>query len=339
MANRLIEIYIPEIFSAKVSDILEAHDQKNIWRETVKDEILHIQILTSTDQSQAILDLMGKHFSGVEGFKIIILPVSASLPQADDEEKEKNETQKTKLKKGIKKNTITREELYEDIKSRMQLNWVFVILVLLSSIVAAVGLLKDNVAVVIGAMVIAPLLGPNVGLALSTTLADYDLGKKALLSNIVAIAIGFAFSVILGLLVDVDPSINEILSRTEVGLGDIALALASGSAGALALTTGISTALVGVMVAVALLPPLVVLGLLIGSGNFDYAWGAFLLLLTNLISVNLAGVVTFWARGIRPRSWWEANRAKKASRTAIIFWLILIILLCVVIVISRTDIL
>ena len=89
------------------------------------------------------------------------------------------------------------------------------------------------------------------------------------------------------------------------------------------------------MVAVALLPPLVTLGMLAGSGFWKEALGALLLLLTNLICINLAGVVTFLLQGVRPRTWWEAKQAKKATRNAILIWATLLILLGVVIILAR----
>lgn len=85
----------------------------------------------------------------------------------------------------------------------------------------------------------------------------------------------------------------EIASRTVVGLDSVALALASGAAAALSLTTGLSSVLVGVMVAVALLPPAVALGLMLGHGHFDLAVGAGLLLAVNLVCVNLSSKVVF----------------------------------------------
>jgi uncharacterized membrane protein len=89
------------------------------------------------------------------------------------------------------------------------------------------------------------------------------------------------------------------------------------------------------MVAVALLPPLVTLGMLMGAGRWDMALGALLLLLVNLICINLAGVVTFLARGIRPLTWWEEKRAKKATKRAIAVWTILLLLLVLVIFVSQ----
>jgi uncharacterized membrane protein len=106
--------------------------------------------------------------------------------------------------------------------------------------------------------------------------------------------------------------------------GDILLALAAGAAGTLAFTQGLSGAVIGVMVAVALVPPLVVSGMLLGDGHFSSAGGALLLTLANVICINLAGVATFLAQGVRPRSWWEAERARRATLRAILLWLVLL---------------
>ena len=212
-------------------------------------------------------------------------------------------------------------------------------LVVLSSVVASIGILKDNVAIIIGAMVIAPLIGPNIALAFGTTLGDTDLIGRALRANIAGVAAALAFSVLTGVVFSVDPGIRELASRTDVGFGDIALALAAGIAWTLAFTKGLPSSLIGVMVAVALLPPTVTLGMLLGSGNFAPAFGALQLLLVNLICVNLAGVSTFFAQGVRPLTWWEAKRAKKATRTAMIIWTLLLLLLVVTILLSKKYIL
>jgi uncharacterized hydrophobic protein (TIGR00341 family) len=187
----------------------------------------------------------------------------------------------------------------------------------LSTVVGAVGLRHNSVAIIIGAMVIAPLLGPNMALALGTALGDLTLLRRAILTAMAGIGTAMALSVIIGVLMRVDPALSEMASRTRVGLGDIVVALASGSAGALAFTTGVSATLIGVMVAVALLPPLVTSGLLLGGGHPALATGAFSLFLVNLICVNLAGVTTFLVQGIKPTSWWEKDRAVKATRIAI----------------------
>jgi uncharacterized membrane protein len=88
-------------------------------------------------------------------------------------------------------------------------------------------------------------------------------------------------------------------------------------------------------VAVSLLPPLVTFGLLLGSGFLPEAIGALLLFLVNVICVNLSGVVTFLAQGIAPRSWWEAKMARRATKIAIILWVLILAVLIVAIIASK----
>ena len=122
---------------------------------------------------------------------------------------------------------ISREELFAEINDSMSFNRIYVAIVVLSAVVAAIGMLRDNVAVVIGAMVIAPLLGPNVGFAFATTPGDIRLARRALKTNMLGVLIAFMLSVCVGFLLDVNPEIKEIASRKQVHLFDIVLALAS----------------------------------------------------------------------------------------------------------------
>lgn len=133
-----------------------------------------------------------------------------------------------------------------------------------------------------------------------------------------------------GVAFTVDPDVPAVASRTRVGFDDLALALAAGSAGTLAFTRGLSGAVIGVTVAVALVPPLVVAGLLIGAGYFSLSGGALALVLANVICVNLAGVATFLVQGVRPRRWWETARARHATHLAMTTWIVLLIILALV---------
>ena len=103
----------------------------------------------------------------------------------------------------------------------------------------------------------APLLGPNMAIALGIVLGDLVLVRRALLTASAGFVLTLVLAIGLGLMLGVDPTTPELASRTRVGYWDLALALAAGSAGALAFTTGAPTYLTGVMVAVALLPPTV----------------------------------------------------------------------------------
>ena len=335
MALRLIELFLPEKPAGKVEHLLDEKQMLGIWREPLGDDRVLVRVLLRAEDAEEAMDSFDKHFYTSEGFRMMLLPVEATLPRPEPREEPKEEMIENLPEEKPKPQRISREELYADIEDSAKLSKVFVVMVLLSSIVAAIGLLHNNVTVVIGAMVIAPLLGPNVALSLATTLGDRELATRALKTNAVGIIAGFSLALLMGLVFGARPDIPEIASRTRVELVDIVLALASGCAGALAFTAGAPAAVIGVMVAVALLPPLVVVGILLGGGFAYSAVGALLLLLTNLICVNIAGVVTFLIQGIRPITWWEEDRAKKATRISLITWLLLLSALVGVILLSQ----
>ncbi len=334
MSLRLIEFIIPKSEDLEgIRDEVAKFPVYSIWQHEVSGNYGILRVLVSTTESGSLLDIMEKKYSGVKGFRVIIFPVEATIPRIDDEdESSKKSEEKTgfkflsKIGKGI-----SREELYADVASGARLTGYFIFLVFLSTIVASAGMLRDNVAVVIGAMVIAPLIGPNVSLALATTLGDISLLLKSIKTSIVGLIVALITSIIIGAFVEFDPYTPETISRTKAGVSDIILALASGSAAALSYTVGLPSAIIGVMVAVALLPPTVVIGLMLGAGYPELAMGALLLLLINIICVNLSGVMTFLVQGVRPLTWWESNLAKKSARVAIIFWTLALIVLFVLI--------
>ena len=156
-----------------------------------------------------------------------------------------------------------------------------------------------------------------------------------MLTNLAGAAVVLGISAAVGALVTVDSSVHAIASRTRPGTSDVVLALAAGTAGAMAFTSGFPQAVIGVMVAVALLPPLVILGLLVGAGKPALAVGALLLVAINVIAVNLAGIATFLARGLRPADGWEADQAKTAVRWAVATWTVLLVVLGTVLWVAR----
>jgi uncharacterized hydrophobic protein (TIGR00341 family) len=332
MPLRLLEMMLSAGHVDEVKELLKDEPIVDVWYDQLSETQVLIKILASMEETENLIDLLDKNFSVVDGFRIILLPVAASVPRVEEEEKPKKPDPEEERKKAER---VSREELYASVKDTAKLNRVYLVLVAMSTIVAAIGLLKDNVAVVIGAMVIAPMLGPVIGLALATTLGDWDLGRLALKANGAGLVLGLILAVFMGYWLEVNPYIPAIASRTGISLGDVVLALASGVAGALAFTTGAPAALIGVMVAVALLPPLAAFGLLIGSGFWTLGLGALLLLATNLICVNLAGVISFWVQGVRPTTWWEENIARRATRAVIISCVALLAVLVAVILLSR----
>lgn len=324
MALRLIEVSIPTATAGRLQAALAEHDTLGVWIVAVGEERALARILVPTGQTEAISDLLSDQFSIDPDFRVMLFSVEATLPlpeQASQPSPEQAGTDAAQQEQEqARQQRISREELYHDIAQGADLSRTYLVTVVLSTVVAAVGLLGDNVAVIIGAMVIAPLLGPNVALALASTLADIDLAKRSARTLLAGIGTALALALPIGFLGATDPTVPEIAARTQVGLADIVLALAAGSAGALAFTAGIPAGVIGVMVAVALLPPLVVVGLLLGAGEGGLALNALLLFTANVACVNLAGVVTFLVQRIRPRAWWETERAERATRVAMLLW-------------------
>jgi uncharacterized hydrophobic protein (TIGR00341 family) len=304
-----------------VSAIAEKHEVADYRVGTVgEDGLQPMRLLVADDKLQPVLDSLQTLLGVQTSARIVVLPVEIALPKPSEEERKEEDAA-----------TAARESLYEGVEKNARLDLNFIVLVFLSTVVAAIGLIESNVAVVIGAMVIAPLLGPNLAFGLGTALGDGALMRKSVLTGAAGIAVAIALSVGVAAIWPFDHSGPELASRTQVGLDSVALALASGAAAALSLTTGLSSVLVGVMVAVALLPPAVTLGLMLGHGDFNLALGAGLLLAINLVCVNLACKLVFMIKGIHPRTWVEKKKAKHAMVVYILGWVVSLIILIAVI--------
>ena len=321
MALRLIEMIAPQSRTEALADLPESLELLGRWDDALDDDRVLVRLLVRAEQTESMLDFLQNRLSHVDDFRIMLLPVEATIPRPPEKRKPEKDGRKPSPER------ISREELYNDVAQGAKLSRVFVAQVILATFVASVGLMRNDTALLIGAMVIAPLLGPNMALCLATTLGDMSLAKKSLKANAVGLAIALAASLLIGSLFAFDADASAIKSRTQVSGGDIILALSAGCAGVLAFTAGAPSALIGVMVAVALLPPFTVFGLLLAAGDFDGAMGALLLVAANVVCVNLSGVLTFWAQGLRPRSWWEAKKATRATRIAMTLWTVLLLVL------------
>ncbi|MDZ7771906.1 MAG: TIGR00341 family protein [Balneolaceae bacterium] len=325
MSYRILEMVSTPEAVEEAGEMAEKYKPIETWMQQLSDERSSIRFLLDAERIEGLSDELSNRYSHTEGFRIMLYAVEATLPvpeEAEDAEKPDDTSGESQSSSG----RISREELYNDVSEGGDLTPVYIGLVVLSALVAGMGLLRDDVAVIIGAMVIAPLLGPNVSMSLAVTLGDVKLGWRALQTNLAGLLLAFGVACLMGLLLTVDPSSNQVFSRSTVSLSDIIIALAAGCAGVLAFTRDVPAAIVGVMVAVALLPPLVNAGLLLGSGYGGQAVGAAILTATNLICINLAGVGTFLVQGVRPRTWWEAEKARKATRIALAAWAVLLAL-------------
>jgi len=314
---KYIEVVTEEGDADTVSVIAEQHDASDFRLGIVgEDGKQAMRLLVADDKLQSSLDALQTLLGARPSIHIVVLPIEIELPLPLEEERKEEDLA-----------AATREALYKEVEKNARLDLNFTVLVFLSTTVATIGLIENNVAVVIGAMVIAPLLGPNLAFGLGTALGDIDLMRKSALTNVAGITFAIALSVVIGMFWQFNDNSSELIARTQVGLDSVALALASGAAAALSMTTGLSSVLVGVMVAVALLPPAVTLGLMLGHGNTQLAFSAGLLLLINLVCVNLTSKVVFFVKGIRPRTWVAKKKAKRALVIYIISWFVTLLIL------------
>ncbi|MCU1558110.1 MAG: putative rane protein of unknown function [Microbacteriaceae bacterium] len=174
-------------------------------------------------------------------------------------------------------------------------------MLVLAAIIAIAGVIADSTATVIGAMIIAPLSTPIMGVALGIVKASGSAIGRSLLyiagGLLVVVALGWLFSLFLP-----DPgsllSNSQVLGRTSPQLLDLLVALATGFAGAFALCRrDFNSILPGVAIAVSLVPPLGVVGVCAGRGDFDLALGALVLFLSNLVALVIAGSIVFTLYG------------------------------------------
>ncbi|NIM70316.1 MAG: TIGR00341 family protein [Xanthomonadales bacterium] len=335
MPQRQIHLKIPRTGLDRLESLCESARIISAVPDARNDSDVLVQILVGTEHSEALLDRVQQHYGSAPGFRLTMVPVEAALPRPGQPPGDEAERAGAGPPGG-RKFRISREELYQEISAGIKVSGAYIAMAVLSAIVAAIGLYRDDLVVLIGAMVIAPLLTPNVALALSAALGDAGLAVKAIWTNTVGVTLSLLAAVLIGAVMPIEPELPALAARSQVSIGDILLALASGVAGTLAFTTGLPSALIGVMVAVALMPPLVAFGLLAGSGHLQASLGALLLLSTNVICLNLAAILTFAVQGIRPRNWWESRRARKATRWAATIWAALLAGLGVLLYLSRS---
>ncbi len=214
--------------------------------------------------------------------------------------------------------------LFEQPERSRKLTRFFSLLILAAAI-STYGLLADSVATVIGAMIVAPLMLPIMGLAFGVSLGD----RKAIVRSLTISLLGIGTAILVGFLLTwwfsaiINPEANtQIMSRTSPRLIDLLAALATGLAGAFA--TGrrdVSDTLPGVAIAISLVPPLANVGILLAAGRSDLAVGSLLLFVTNYLAILLTGALMFGIMGY-PKAY-LAQRSKAAKRTAIALALLL----------------
>ena len=233
-----------------------------------------------------------------------------------------------------------RQEIMADLAVKRDRQWTFRFATMqaLSVVVAVMGLSADSAAVVIGAMLLAPLMTPVLGTAACISMALFRRSVR-MLGIVLAATVGsIVLAYALAAFVVTSDLPREVTSRTAPDLRDLFVALGAGTAGAYAtVRRDVSSSLPGVAVAVALVPPLSVVGIALESGEPTFARGALLLYTTNLVAIVFAGIVVFAVTGFVPPRRLELTFRRSATVAVLVGAVVLVIAIPLVQV-SRTAV-
>jgi len=193
------------------------------------------------------------------------------------------------------------KETFLNLKENARTSESYLVLMVLSTLLATVGLFANSAPVIIGAMILAPLMSPIISLAMGVLRQSSDLVVTSGKTLVTGILVALAFGTLLTLLIPLHTINSEIGARLSPNILDLAIAIISGIAAAYASARSeVAKSLAGVAIAVALVPPLAVSGIGIGWLEWDVFWGAFLLFITNFFGIVLAAAMTFLVMGFSP---------------------------------------
>ncbi|MDN3446793.1 DUF389 domain-containing protein [Psychrobacter sp. APC 3281] len=222
----------------------------------------------------------------------------------EDEVQEEKEAKLESYKQFVAEQFSNQKVDYPEVRVRIEANALpskmYFIMNILSAIIASYGLVTNSAAVVIGAMLVAMMLGPITGIALAIIDHRMPLLRKSLFTVIIGVSLVVLVGFIVGWLHKDQPLTAEILSRTQPTSMDLMIALAGGTAGAYAMVSPhLSVAVVGVAVATALVPPLAASGILLANGEMQLGLGALLLAATNILAIQFTNALVLWLLGFR----------------------------------------
>ncbi len=316
---RLVQVLVPR---GKRDAVLDALDEEGVdyavFDETGRETYSALVTFPVPPSAvEPILDRLRRVGVEEDAFTIVLQPETVVSKRIGD------------LKHQYTGINIAREELQERAEEMAPELSTFLWMTVISTVIAATGLLLDSSAVIIGAMVIAPLMGPAMAASVGTVVDDPELASRGVRYQIVGLSVAIVSAALFGLLIQqsvlIPPGLDirtipAITERFTPNFLSLLLALGAGAAGVISLMRGSGSVLVGVMIAVALVPPAATVGLGIAWGEFGVALGGSVNVLVNLLSINLTALALLWVAGYRPETMRSTGtaRARTLSRIAVI---------------------
>jgi len=326
---RLVQLSVPVGKRDVVCETLEESNIPYMMTDEVsgRDHEAVVSMALPAAMVESTIDTLHSKGIGDEAYTVV---VEAETVLAEDFEALQDESDE----ESVETERISRQELQSEATSLTPSFDVYATMTVVSAIVATAGLLLDSPAVVVGSMVIAPLIGPALGASVGSVINDRELLIKSVKYQLIGVGLAICAAAVFATLVRmgniVPPGIaisgiDEIEERLAPDLLSLAVALGAGVAGIVSISTGISVALVGVMIAAALIPPAAAVGIAIAWGDPFAAIGSTVLVFVNVLSVNLAGLLTLWYAGYRPERLFDRDQAEKRVRKQVLGLVVLVL--------------
>lgn len=296
---RQLQVTVPEDYKDDVEEILNGYssDVSSSEAERDGDEVLEFTVTVDSDQ----IDGLTEDLKDVDGIGSGDLSIRVVRQESLIEKGQETEGSNSML---------SQEEIYSKAKESSSFNRAQWSLIAISAIIASYGLVADNVIVVIGAMMLAPILSPFVSGALSMTVGDRRLLKKSLKTGLLSVLISIlAAFVAVAPVSSVESSILNLVTTPTVY--SVLLAVFVGSAAALTFTTGFRDQIAGVAVSIALIPPLAGIGIGLSTMDTRVALDALAVASMNMSAVLVAGFGTFRLVGLKPSTYYKKKQAEK----------------------------
>lgn len=298
--------------------------ERNILREMTDKDLLVMGFSQKSDFERQITDDLSNQLLNRAPGPVIM------ISQLEWQEGIRGAIERSFLRVNPQLTKVEQNELIWNAQKNADSNLDYTVMIVLSAGLATLGLMINSVAVIIGAMLVAPLMSPISGFSTGMATGLIALTRRASLTMILGVVLALLISIGMGTFLPLDAPTQEMASRGSPGVLDAAVALVSGLVAAYALARkGIPAALAGVAIAAALMPPVCTIGLGIALRNINLAIGASLLFLANITFIIAAQYITFLWLGVRP----DKAREGVTANLARVWWVLLASMTVVVFVI------
>jgi uncharacterized hydrophobic protein (TIGR00341 family) len=320
---RLVHLLVPQGKRTAVLDELDEEGIDYALSPEVGREEYEAQVSFPLPTSAVEPVLNRLRAVGVEedGFTVVLAAETVVSKRFDD------------LRRSYRDTALSRPELVARAEEMAPSLSTFVVMTVVSAVVATTGLLSNSAAVIIGAMIIAPVMGPAISASVGSVLSNPVLFRRGVGLQVLGVSLAVVSALVFSLLLKetfllppgFDPiAVPEVRERLAPNLLSLVIAIGAGVAAVFSLTRGVSSVLVGAMIAVALVPPAATVGIGVAWGDALAVAEAGTLVLVNLLAVNLVALGLLWASGYRPV---DAERTGEARRRTVLVGAVVVVAL------------